>query len=196
MTVNSATGSLSISNIRKEDEGLYTCTATNKAGNLEASAFLSVTVKPSVDPLDDKTVLEDDPSVSLTCRIRGNPKPHVTWNKRGLKRLLTEVDNIKVSEEEESVDDITVTLSVLTIFNPEPSDAGVYECVAVNKAGRHSNSAQLIVEFGPNFESQEMDVQWSWDQKPVSLSCVGKIAEEKKNLFIAFLQLIQCQKLQ
>ena len=178
MTVNSATGSLIIANIRKEDEGLYTCTATNKAGNLEASAFLSVTVKPSVDPIEDKTVLEDDPSVSLTCRIRGNPKPHVTWNKRGLKRLLTEVDNIKVLEEEESVDDITVTLSVLTIFNPEPSDAGVYECAAVNDAGRHSNSAQLIVEFGPNFESQEMDVQWSWDQKPVSLSCVGKIAEK------------------
>ena len=178
MTVSSASGRLSIANIRKEDEGSYTCTATNKAGKLEASAFLTVTVKPSVGPIEDRTALEDDPSVSFTCTIRGDPKPHVTWNKRGLKRLLTEVDNIKVSEEKKSVDDTTVTISVLTIFNPEPSDAGVYECVAVNKAGRHSNSAQLIVEFGPNFESQEMDVQWSWDQKPVSLSCVGKTPEK------------------
>ena len=81
------------------------------------------------------------------------------------------MDRIELNEDMNT--DSEVTHSTLTIFSPEPPDAGLYECVAVNEAGRHSKSAKLIVEFGPTFESQEMDVQWSWDQKPVSLSCVG-----------------------
>ena len=174
LTVNSLTGSLSIASIRKVDEGNYTCSASNKAGKLEASAFLAVLVEPAIDTLENVTVLEGVPSVSLPCIARGDPRPSVHWRKQGLQGLLTDEDNIEVTEEKQSDDNMKVTYSTLTIRSPEPEDEGVYECVAVNEVGRHSNSAKLIVEFGPNFESQEMKVQWSWDQKPVSLSCVGE----------------------
>ena len=70
--------------------------------------------------------------------------------------------------------DVEVTHTTLTIVRPEPSDAGLYECVADNTAGSLSKSAKLIVEFGPTFGLQTLSVQWSWDQRPVSLSCVGE----------------------
>ena len=112
--------------------------------------------------------------MSLPCTARGDPRPRIHWKKEGLIKIASEEDKIKVSEDIITVSDKKLTQSTLTIYSPEPSDSGTYECFAVNTAGRHSKSAKLIVEFGPTFKSQEMSVQWSWDQKPVSLSCVGE----------------------
>ena len=48
---------------------------------LEASVFITVHVKPSIDTLEDVTVAEGVSSVSLSCTARGNPKPGVLWRK-------------------------------------------------------------------------------------------------------------------
>ena len=174
MTADSATGTLTIPNISKEDEGNYTCLASSRAGKLEASAFIRVNVKPFIDTLENVTVLEGVKSVSLICTARGDPRPSIHWKQMGHTRLANSMDQVAVKEDILIGSDIKVTSSTLTVFRPEPSDAGVYECEVVNVAGRHSKTAKLIVEFGPTFGSQEMSVQWSWDQKPASLSCVGE----------------------
>ena len=174
LTADSATGTLTIPNISKEDEGNYTCLASSMAGKLEASAFIRVNVKPVIDTLENVTVLEGVKSVSLHCEARGDPRPSIHWKKMGRKRLANNMDRVSVKEDIHTVSDIKVTSSTMTVFSPEPSDAGVYECKVVNVAGLDSKTAKLIVEFGPTFESQEMSVQWSWDQKPVSLSCLGE----------------------
>jgi roundabout axon guidance receptor 2 len=83
--VNSATGMLTIPNIRKADEGNYTCVANNRAGKLEAAVFITVNVKPSIDTLENVTVLEGVPSVSLSCIGRGDPRPNIRWRKIGSK---------------------------------------------------------------------------------------------------------------
>ena len=174
MTADSATGTLTIPNISKEDEGNYTCLASSRAGKLEASAFIRVNVKPFIDTLENVTVLEGVKSVSLICTARGDPRPSIHWQQMEYTRLANNMDRVAVKEDIHTGSDIKVTSSTLTVFRPEPSDAGVYECEVVNVAGRHSKTAKLIVEFGPTFGSQEMSVQWSWDQKPASLSCVGE----------------------
>ena len=54
------------------------------------------------------------------------------------------------------------------------SDDGLYECQAVNIGGKFFKSGHIAVEFPPTFEDQVIVKEWSWDQRSVNLSCLGK----------------------
>ena len=53
------------------------------------------------------------------------------------------------------------------------SDDGLYECAAINEGGKYFQSGHITVEFGPTFEEQVYDREWSWKQIPVNLSCIA-----------------------
>ena len=53
------------------------------------------------------------------------------------------------------------------------SDDGLYECAATNSGGKYFQSGHITVEFGPTFEEQVYDREWSWKQIPVNLSCIA-----------------------
>jgi hypothetical protein len=46
---------------------------------------------------------------------------------------------------------------------------------AENEGGRFFKSGHITVEFKPTFEDQPMTKEWSWDQRPVNLTCIGKL---------------------
>ena len=70
--------------------------------------------------------------------------------------------------------------STITISKIKRPDDGLYECQAENEGGRHYKSGHITVEFGPTFEDQLYNKEWSWDQRPIQLSCIGEKNKEKK----------------
>ena len=73
--------------------------------------------------------------------------------------------------------------STITISKIKRPDDGLYECQAENEGGRHYKSGHITVEFGPTFEDQLYNKEWSWDQRPIQLSCIGEKNEENKGNF-------------
>ena len=63
--------------------------------------------------------------------------------------------------------------STITIDGVRRSDDGLYECQAENEGGRFYKSGHITVEFPPTFEDQLYDKEWSWDQRPIELTCVA-----------------------
>ena len=85
MIVNQDTGTLTIENILKEDEGNYSCIARTRAGKVEATAYLIVDIKPSIELIDNLTVLEGIQEATLSCKVIGDPLPSIHWKKAGHK---------------------------------------------------------------------------------------------------------------
>ena len=73
--------------------------------------------------------------------------------------------------------------STITISKIKRPDDGLYECQAENEGGRHYKSGHITVEFGPTFEDQLYNKEWSWDQRPIQLSCIGELISPKIKTF-------------
>ena len=64
--------------------------------------------------------------------------------------------------------------STITIGGVRRTDDGLYECQAENEGGRFYKSGHITVEFPPSFEDQLYDKEWSWDQRPIQLTCIAR----------------------
>ncbi|UYV62095.1 Dscam [Cordylochernes scorpioides] len=95
--------------------GNYTCEVKNKNGLGSLSSFLNIQAPPSwLSVPQDATALEGG-HVSLQCKAKGSPAPHISWIEGNHKQA--------------------VNSSVLT-FNPvERVHAGRYRCTADNGLG-------------------------------------------------------------
>ncbi|CAH2316004.1 hemicentin-2 [Pelobates cultripes] len=114
---------LQIKSISLDDEGVYTCVATNPAGEGRQDVFLNVLVPPNIEPTDvNHTVVENLPA-SLECLISGSPFPLVSWY-RG-EELITAMPGITLLNEGR----------ILQIERAQRSDSGEYRCVASNTVG-------------------------------------------------------------
>jgi hypothetical protein len=73
---------LQILNVDENDEATYGCTIRNTVEMKTASANLTVLLPPRFNPLPDTyRVGLTNLSIELQCRVRGNPKPKITWHK-------------------------------------------------------------------------------------------------------------------
>ena len=59
---------------------------------------------------------------------------------------------VTVQEQNGNFRQLKTLHSSLTIYNPEPSDGGLYECIASNVAGTVSKTAELIAEHSPTLK--------------------------------------------
>ncbi|KAF7708348.1 hypothetical protein HF521_017405 [Silurus meridionalis] len=76
--------------------------------------------------------------VSFDCVIIGKPSPSVRWFKDG--KVLQEDDHYMINEDQEGCHQLIIT-------TVQPSDMGVYRCVAENDSGIASSIAELRVEL-------------------------------------------------
>ena len=60
--------------------------------------------------------------------------------------------------------------SKITIDGVQRKDDG---CQSENIGGRFYKSGHITVEFAPTFEDQLVSKEWSWDQRPIELSCIS-----------------------
>ncbi|XP_075710600.1 roundabout homolog 2 isoform X9 [Rhinoderma darwinii] len=125
------------------DEGTYTCISENRVGKVEASATLTVRVRPVAPPQfvvrPRDQIAAQGRTATFPCETKGNPQPAVFWQKEGSQNLL--FPNQPQPNSRYSVS----PTGDLTIANIQRSDAGYYICQALTVAGSILAKAQLEV---------------------------------------------------
>ncbi|GAB0089832.1 Leucine-rich repeat [Sergentomyia squamirostris] len=89
-------------------------------------------------------------NVTLTCRIRGAPRPDITWifNKKPLNAYDTRI-HVRHSLEPNRRDGMDNYISDLTIVGVRSNDKGTYTCVAANRGGKDEANIVLAVPSSP-----------------------------------------------
>uniref|UniRef100_A0A1B0CWT0 Muscle M-line assembly protein unc-89 n=1 Tax=Lutzomyia longipalpis TaxID=7200 RepID=A0A1B0CWT0_LUTLO len=136
---------IDILNVLPEDAGEWTCTAKNAFHAISTSCNITVFEPPPVDvipptfsrPISDTYNINVNELV-LECRVRGQPRPTITWYKDG-EELDTHMS--KKYEQQDSYDGFCRLL----IAKPSPADNGIYICKAENPG--HSDQVKHTVEF-------------------------------------------------
>ncbi|XP_059947045.1 neurofascin isoform X5 [Mesoplodon densirostris] len=126
-------GSLEIKMIRKEDQGIYTCVATNILGKAENQVRLEVKDPTRIYRMPEDQVARRGTTVQLECRVKHDPSLKLTvyWLKDDEPLYIGN----RMKKEEDS----------LTIFGVAERDQGSYTCVASTELDRDLAKAYLTV---------------------------------------------------
>lgn len=147
-------GSLSISEVRLEDAGVYYC-----IGNADKGPGPAFAVELLLAYLDDLTEAAFEPKPStpqvvpingkfdIRCQVpRGLPVPVQRWeNPYGME--VTDQGRIKAAD------------GVLSLTNVEESDGGNYTCIAENMSGSKSRSVWLVVAIPPKISRPPLSIR-------------------------------------
>ncbi|XP_058713070.1 neural cell adhesion molecule 1 isoform X10 [Poecile atricapillus] len=155
---------LVIQRVDKSDEAEYICIAENKAGEADATIHLKVFAKPKITYVENKTAMELEDQITLTCEASGDPIPSITWR--------TSTRNI--SNEEKTLDGRIVVrsharVSSLTLKDIQYTDAGEYVCTASNTIGQDSQAMYLEVQYAPKLQGPV--AVYTWEGNQVNITC-------------------------
>ncbi|XP_030391158.1 hemicentin-2 isoform X2 [Gopherus evgoodei] len=138
----SAGRTLRISPVQDSDTGIYTCVASSRAGVAERSFILQIQVPPALEPSESSEAVTavTNSAVTFTCAASGSPLPTLTWLKDGKPLILQNnlVPNGPGTR--------------LYLESVQPTDSGIYSCVAENEAGEVSKHFHLSVVEPPHIE--------------------------------------------
>uniref|UniRef100_A0A6B0VH84 Putative down syndrome cell adhesion molecule n=1 Tax=Ixodes ricinus TaxID=34613 RepID=A0A6B0VH84_IXORI len=121
--------------VRKEDEGMYQCCATNTLGSTYSSAQLRiVTMAPNFEkyPLESETYAAEEGNVTIACRPEAAPFPEFTWRRDGY--TVPTGGRLQV-----------LNNGFLRIHPVRREDEGNYTCTAKNQYGTATSGGRLIV---------------------------------------------------
>ncbi|XP_029394147.1 neurofascin isoform X2 [Mus pahari] len=126
-------GSLEIKMIRKEDQGIYTCVATNILGKAENQVRLEVKDPTRIYRMPEDQVAKRGTTVQLECRVKHDPslKLTVSW--------LKDDEPLYIGNRMKKEDDS------LTIFGVAERDQGSYTCMASTELDQDLAKAYLTV---------------------------------------------------
>uniref|UniRef100_A0AAY4DNS0 Palladin n=1 Tax=Denticeps clupeoides TaxID=299321 RepID=A0AAY4DNS0_9TELE len=140
--------SLVIEPVTNRDAGIYTCIASNRAGQNSFNLELIVAAKEMhkapvfIEKLQNTRVGEGSP-VRLECRVSGVPSPQIFW-KRENESLTHNTDRISMHQDNFGY--------LCMIIQPAlKEDAGWYTVSAKNEAGIVSSTARLDVHSDRHF---------------------------------------------
>ncbi|XP_045784051.1 titin homolog [Maniola jurtina] len=159
--LNGNNTSLQINDINIEDEGRYSCEATNIHGRSSTYSRMAVITDRQIWAADAKLKRERSAGangeyppqftmrlrdrrvqatypVRLTCQVIGSPSPIVTWFKDGEE---VSVDSRRTTSQDEYF--YTLEIAPTTL-----DDGGVYEAMARNGCGAISCRCNLVVDKG------------------------------------------------
>ncbi|KAK6167247.1 hypothetical protein SNE40_021325 [Patella caerulea] len=131
-------GTLEITNVGKQDEGQYNCTARNEGGSTSARIFIKLQVAPLVRTIPREQNFVVGQTINVTCVAEGYPKPTFTWMRRN--QLVIPNDRYIVKK------------GFLLIKNIEREDQGDFECLARNSAGHDTAIARLSYIEAPRIQ--------------------------------------------
>ncbi|XP_075844041.1 neurofascin isoform X16 [Microtus pennsylvanicus] len=131
-------GSLEIKMIRKEDQGIYTCVATNILGKAENQVRLEVKDPTRIYRMPEDQVVKRGTTVQLECRVKHDPslKLMVSW--------LKDDEPLYIGNRMKKEDDS------LTIFGVAERDQGSYTCMASTELDQDLAKAYLTVLGRPD----------------------------------------------
>ncbi|XP_016375660.1 LOW QUALITY PROTEIN: obscurin-like [Sinocyclocheilus rhinocerous] len=145
--------------IKADTSGQYICKAKNCIGETYAAATLKVEGeaqemefreenKPRflIKPLSTRVGRGED--AVFSCKLWGNPRPEVMWEKDGKKlNEIFESTHFAISYQDGG-------WFQLKIFKTRAPDGGVYTCKARNEFGESLAGAVLLVDAGPGHEDE------------------------------------------
>ncbi|XP_043932727.1 neurofascin isoform X22 [Protopterus annectens] len=133
-----ANGSLDISVTRKDDQGIYTCVATNILGKAENRIQLQVKEPSKILKGPDHITVRQGSAARFECRVRHDEslKLTVTWYKDGSPLYI----GYRMKKDDDS----------LTINNVAEKDQGEYTCMASTELDEDSAKANLTVLVIPS----------------------------------------------
>ncbi|XP_075396660.1 neurofascin isoform X2 [Tenrec ecaudatus] len=126
-------GSLEIKMIRKEDQGIYTCVATNILGKAENQVRLEVKDPTRIFRMPEDQSAQRGTTVRLECRVKHDPSLKLTVH------WLKDDEPLYVGNRMKKEDDS------LTIFGVAERDQGSYTCVASTELDQDLAKAYLTV---------------------------------------------------
>ncbi|XP_065505637.1 neurofascin isoform X1 [Caloenas nicobarica] len=137
-------GSLEMNMARKEDQGIYTCVATNILGKAEAQVRLEVKDPTRIVRGPEDQVVKRGSMPRLHCRIKHDPtlKLTVTWLKDDAPLYIGN----RMKKEDDG----------LTIFGVAEKDQGDYTCVASTELDKDLAKAYLTVLAIPANRSRDL----------------------------------------
>ncbi|KAM4662886.1 LOW QUALITY PROTEIN: neural cell adhesion molecule L1 [Discoglossus pictus] len=135
-------GTLIISDVQREDSGIYYCTASNNEDNVTISAILAVKnatqiISPPIDQRlkrGDKAIFQCETLFDHTAKLKS-----VQWSINGV-----EVDGF------DDDDKISIEDSTLSVSNVQEEDQGTYTCVASSDVDSVEREAELVVIDAPD----------------------------------------------
>ncbi|KAK7119460.1 hypothetical protein R3I94_021337 [Phoxinus phoxinus] len=128
-------GTLEINQARPEDQGTYTCVASNILGKMENQVRLEVKEPTRIVRAPEHVTEPRGSTVRFDCRVkRDSTLPvTVTWLKDDKPLSFSWTGRLRKDEES------------LTIQNVNPEDGGTYTCTAKTEIDEDSASARLTV---------------------------------------------------
>ncbi|XP_043819284.1 neurofascin isoform X5 [Dromiciops gliroides] len=126
-------GSLEMTMARKEDQGIYTCVATNILGKAENQVRLEVKDPTRIIRVPEDQVVKRGSNVVLECRVKHDPTLKLTVN------WLKDDEPLYIGNRMKKEED------TLTIFGVTDRDQGSYTCMASTELDRDIAKAYLTV---------------------------------------------------
>uniref|UniRef100_A0A672RNK5 Neural cell adhesion molecule L1 n=1 Tax=Sinocyclocheilus grahami TaxID=75366 RepID=A0A672RNK5_SINGR len=133
-------GTLEIKQARPEDQGTYTCVASNILGKMENQVRLEVKEPTRIVRAPEHVTQPKGSTVRFHCRVKHDPSLPATviWLKDDKPLSFSWIGRFKKDEES------------LTIHNVNPEDGGTYTCTAKTEIDEDSASARLTVTGRPD----------------------------------------------
>ncbi|XP_078235727.1 neural cell adhesion molecule 1 isoform X5 [Pogona vitticeps] len=165
---------LTIYKVEKNDEAEYVCIAENKAGEHDATVHLKVFAKPKITYVENKTAMELEDQITLTCEASGDPIPSITWRTSTRNISNEEKASWTRPEKQETLDGRIVVrsharVSSLTLKDIQYTDAGEYICIASNTIGQDSQAMYLEVQYAPKLLGPV--AVYTWEGNQVNITC-------------------------
>ncbi|XP_037653920.1 hemicentin-2 [Choloepus didactylus] len=156
---------LKMTQVQEQDRGLYSCLASNEAGEVRRNFSVEVLVPPRIENEDLEEVMKvpEGQTAHLTCNATGHPQPRVTWFKDGQPLAGGDVHHISPDG------------ALLRVLQANLSSAGRYSCIAANAVGERTKHVQLSVLVVPTIlgvteDSADEEVTVTINN-PISLIC-------------------------
>ncbi|XP_052465755.1 neurofascin homolog (chicken) a isoform X12 [Carassius gibelio] len=133
-------GTLEIKQARPEDQGTYTCVASNILGKMENQVRLEVKEPTRIMQAPEHVTQPKGSTVRFHCRVKHDPSlpATVTWLKDDTPLSFSWIGRFRKDEES------------LTIHNVNPEDGGTYTCTAKTEIDEDFASARLTVTGRPD----------------------------------------------
>ncbi|XP_068732590.1 neural cell adhesion molecule 2-like [Montipora capricornis] len=144
--------SVPLTNITRQDEGGYRCTANNGIGNpVSKDVFITVHYPPNIIATSANQTVNEGSYLTLNCTTTGNPAPNTTWTRLWDNRVVS-----------------------VPLTNITRQDEGGYRCTANNGIGNPvSKDVFITVHYQPSITSVTPSTKQSWIGQRVRLKCVA-----------------------